>query len=864
MAKYKLSTLIGEHGYYRKDIHGNSNVAWGKHIVQQHPIENFTEDLPKILTTLFDKSKEVLLTWPTNLPHNRDMKARNKLVLGQANSESMIGIIDIDEIDDEPIKDNGRPLEEQVTAILKEHLPRELFYTTRVVKMSSSYSINRAIKFHVFFKLSFPVKHGTWAAYCIQNIHIADKKVRDNEGQIAFSARPLGVDSSEQPTIFTFEGDELFVCKDKYTSTHKIRRDPYKPSENLIKLRDSVINEQIIEVSCDSHNQSFWAYVRAISSGNSPATLAKMNADLRARGGRVAERVEKQSKSAYEYVEVRCKDPFFGIEPTILAENEYIDLSDLVPNTDGKTINIIKGTTGIGKTQAMTNFCKGKSSLVIAQTRLLVKQNAKDFSAYPVDMEVPLGADLSQQEHNSISTTIHSLAKVTSRMQEEPFEVFFTDESHQSLKCWLELNSLDKRNAVLEPYGLGMATSDYVVLADADNTETTIQALEETLGTKLTCHYRNVIKKDFVGRDVTFYETRGEIISNLQKALDANKRCLVITDDKDYLHEKVQKWLKNIPEKSYFFSRDTENEDKHIEFRQDPSKFAENADLLCCTPILKSGVSLVRQYDEVFVMVLGDSFTARDIVQFTSRERHWKKAHIYTNTVKLDSPKPVENPTNFDRATVMIQEDVRQQLMVRPYDAAVRFDARGARVEFKLGEPAKVKWENTVTPPYKQEGDYGRSSYSKEVFKIVNGFKWTKADNIVTKYEQLASREGFSKAMRCPLALYDWIQRDALLKREIGQYFGKVDKGLKARGIGDGSFFKNAGFTSKQRPKQKAKLDAALKGYVMDTDGYDNSKALLTKHERLMGLIDKNPEWYTLQSDFILAYNSLDEGVLDI
>jgi len=66
---------------------------------------------------------------------------------------------------------------------------------------------------------------------------------------------------------------------------------------------------------------------------------------------------------------------------------------------------------------------------------------------------------------------------------------------------------------------------------------------------------------------------------------------------------------------------------------------------------------------------------------------------------------------------------------------------------------------------HKPEGDYERSTYSKEVFKIVNGFKWTQADDMVTKYEQLTFREGFSKAMRCPLAVYDWIQDDALLKR---------------------------------------------------------------------------------------------------
>jgi len=812
----QISTLVCEYGYYRKVKNSKkSNMGYGKQTVQHYPIDNFTEDLSRILTELFDKPNEVLLTWPTKLPHNRTVPSRSKTLLGYDYSESLIGIIDIDKIDGKSIKDDGRPLEEQVNNILEKYLPRELYYTSRVVKMSSSWAIKRAIKFHVFFKLSEPIQHGVWASYCENNIPIADKALSKNAGQIAFSARPKGVDVSEEAKIFTFEGDELFVCKKKYTSTHKIRRDPFEPSVNGLTLRDTTIRTKVIDVSSDSHIRSFWAYVDAISSGNSPVTLAQMNADLIARGGKAADRVVNQSKSAIEYVGVRCKDPFYGIRPVVLPNGEYIDLSDLVPNKDGKTINLIKGTTGIGKTQAMTNFCNGKSSLVVGQTRLLVHQNADDFNAYPVDMDVPNGADLS--EHDSISTTIHSLHKVTERMYEKPFDVLFIDESHQSIKSWLEFDSLEKKQKVLEPLALGINTASYVVLTDADNTETTINALEKTLDTKLTCHKRNVMKKDFVGREAYFYETKADVLIELQRSLDKKKKCLVIVDDKNYLHETAQKRLINLPDNAYFFSRDTEAEESHIEFRKNPREFSENTNLLFCTPILKSGVSFVNNFDEVFSIVLGNSFVSRDIVQFLSRERHWKRAHIFTNTLTRPVPKPVEKPTLFDEATVMIQEDVRQQLLVRPYDTAVRLDVRGAKVTFIKGDPIKVKQSTTETPVYRKVGEDGRSTYSKEVFKIVNGFKWTKADNLVTKYESLASKKGFS--LHCPLALYDWTQKDQMLKALFGQRFGTFNRNLKLAGIDDGGFFDNAGFTSSKRPKNKRKLVAVLKGYSLNSDG---------------------------------------------
>jgi len=861
MGKYnKISTLICGNSYYRKvKDKERPEVGTGKHTVQHYLIGNFTEDLSRILTQLFDKPNEVLLTWPTKLPHNRTVPSRSKTLLGHDYSESLIGIIDIDEIEGKVIRNDGRPLEEQVNSILEEHLPRELYYTSRVVKMSSSWATERAIKFHVFFKLSEPIQHGVWASYCENNIPIADKALSKNAGQIAFSARPKGVDISEEAKIFTFEGDELFVCKKKYTSTHKIRRDPFEPSANSLKLRDTTIRKKVIDVSSDSHIRSFWAYVDAISSGNSPVTLAQMNADLIARGGKVADRVANQSKSAIEYVEVRCKDPFYGIRPLVLPNGEYIDLSDLVHNKDGKTINLIKGTTGIGKTQAMTDFCKGKSSLVVGQTRLLVHQNAGDFNAYPVDMDVPNGADLS--EHDSISTTIHSLHKVTERMYEKPFDVLFIDESHQSIKSWLEFDSIEKKERALEPLALGIKASSYVVLTDADNTETTINALEKTLGTKLTCHKRNVMKKDFVGREAYLYETKADVLIELQKALDEKKRCLVIVDDKNYLHEIAQKRLRNLPDNSYFFSRDTEAEESHIEFRKNPREFADNTNLLFCTPILKSGVSFVNNFDEVFSIALGNSFVSRDIVQFLSRERHWKRAHIFTNTLTIPVPKPVDNPTAFDEATVMIQEDVRQQLLVRPYDTAVRLGARGAKVTFIKGDPIKVKQSTTETPVYRKAGEDGRSTYSKEVFKIVNGFKWTKADNLVTKYESLSSKQGFS--LHCPLALYDWVQKDQMSKASFGQRFGTFGRNIKLAGIDDGGFFDNAGFTSGTRPKQKGKLDAALKGRSLNSDGYRKEKERLNKHDRLMDLIDQNPKRFELESDIVDAHETLEE-VVDI
>ncbi|NQZ89443.1 MAG: hypothetical protein HRT54_17850 [Colwellia sp.] len=72
---------------------------------------------------------------------------------------------------------------------------------------------------------------------------------------------------------------------------------------------------------------------------------------------------------------------------------------------------------------------------------------------------------------------------------------------------------------------------------------------------------------------------------------------------------------------SYFFSADEDEEESLIFFRKDPKHFIQEQkpQLLFCSPLLRSGVSFVDQFDDVFVMVDSENFTARDIIQMLSR-----------------------------------------------------------------------------------------------------------------------------------------------------------------------------------------------------------------------------------------------------
>ena len=862
MAQSKLVTISRtQGGNYRKVKGGKAEVGTkGEHVVQHYPVENFLVDLPKVLTNLHDNPREVLLTWPSKIPHNKVVPNRQKALLGTDYSYSTIGIIDIDEINGKPIESDGRPLEEQINSVLEQHLPYEVFMASRIVKMSSSWYTENKIKFHVYFKLAEPVTHSSWAEFCQINIPIADKSLISNSAQIAFSARPKGVNTEIK--LFSFEGDALFVDKQVYKSPHKIKRNTVSDVSHGIALKTGDITKRSLatnlDMSSDSHIKSFTSYREIIASGYDPSTLKGMAEQLEARGGKAAERIVTQSDAALKHIVARCTDPFFDTQEVVLANDEYIDLTDLVENEDSKTINLIKGTTGIGKTQAMTSFCKGKSSVIVGQTRLLVRQNSDDFNAFPVDQDVSYGTDLSV--HNSISTTIHSIYKLADAVYSNPYDVLFIDEASQTLKAWLSLGE-DEKVKTLEVMESLFAKSRYVVLADADLTETAIQGYEKLLGIEFKCHSKNVSKKDFESRAVYIYETKGEVLSALQKSLDDGNKCLAVVDNKEYLHENAEKKIK-VPN-AYFFSKETENEESHIKFREDPRGFASTASLLFCSPLLKSGVSFVGLFDEVFTIIDGDSFTSRDIIQMLSRERKWKKVHIYTNTKKIALTKPVEQATKFDETLVMVNEDIRQQLFIRPFDTAYRLDKRGANVTFVPCSHETLIGGNIATQEYKADGSDGRAAYEKYVFKLTQASKLLSTKNIIEKHERIKKISGFEVAIKCPLDFYDWVQNNQVLKNEMGTQFAKFSKSLRSMGIHDDNFFNLAKFTNKTRPKQPSKLKDALDGFYLSFERYESALKRFNTHNRLMAAIDSKHEKICVEEDILDLYESLEE-VIDI
>lgn len=198
---------------------------------------------------------------------------------------------------------------------------------------------------------------------------------------------------------------------------------------------------------------------------------------------------------------------------------------------------------------------------------------------------------------------------------------------------------------------------------------------------------------------------------------------------------------------SFFFTTDEDEEESLQLFRKDPKHFIKEhkPQLLFCSPLLRSGVSFVDQFDDVFVMVDSDNFTAKDIIQMLSRERKWKNAHIYTNHMKIEIPRVGDKNDNRLLALSLLLKDKREQLLVRPFSTAYRLDSRGCSVTFVSSSLVNFKAIEIDEPSFVKNGADGRRAFEDYVLGIVTDTKKASALRNLVKQRQDFERFDGSK-----------------------------------------------------------------------------------------------------------------------
>ena len=850
-----LTILRSNNNTFQK---GKDNKYTDRFIEVLHqPIENFTEDLPALFEHLFTQPYLVLIQYPSLPSLANKSVLRKRAILMTDNISSDIGVVDID-----CLQGIGNTIEEQIDDIIDRYFPIEWKLAKKIIRPSSSYYMEGKSKFHVFFHLDRPIKHSSWQQYVTDVFQYHDKKVLANSASLLYTAKPQGKLVNSEFKCIAMNGEKLSVNTDIYVPNPAITISNIKNISHNVGLKGEQITKGILErkldeldMGDDSYSKSFWVYQHMIAEGYDAKVLAApMVAQLNDRPSK-KHYVEAQYQASMGYTAQRCIDNF-GSTPELIEG--YIDIPKLVENIiketeiEGEietkteiTINAIKGVTGVGKTQAMKKFSSG-SFLCISPTKLLVGQNAKEFDAHAVHSGIE---GLSQQiDFDRVSTTIQSLHRLLNRSP-LGFDTLFIDEAAQSIMAALTTNENNKSDIFMALKALFFSCK-YIVLADADLTSNTIRAYELALGIKIQIGNNvNVTKKDLVGRTASIYETRNEVIEQIIASLKQGRRCLAISDRKSGV-QICEPNLSRYCDKSYFLTADQDEEESLRKFRENPKAFIEEQkpQLLFCSPLLRSGVSFVEQFDDVFVMVDCDDFTARDIIQMLSRERKWSNAHIYTNRKKVEVPTVGNKDDVYLLALNLLEQDKREQLLVRPFSTAYRLDSRGCTVNFISSNSVNFNKVEMDEPNYVEKGADGRSAFENYVLSIIcEGEKASKTKNIINQRDKLESFDGANEAIKQLfkdnnyIAFYDYCRsKSPALK--TNKSFGRFADCMKQWGVNDGGFFKELagdGVTRSGLRKNKSLMKRVITEAVKPSDeAYIRALDSIKVLRGLMPLVD--------------------------
>lgn len=755
-------------------------------------ISDITTDLPRLFKRLHSETHTAMGIWPCvrSLPESIPVR-RRKEILGTHLTDTTIVCIDVDK----PEETTGMSFSDAVAYMVSQYVPPELQGARMVAKASSSFFYKGENKFHLFFQLKTPVNFETWKAFTLLNFpDLVDVQAMN-------LAQPLFTSVVEEywakgPELWVKEGHLLEVSQEYYL--------PPKPSNREVKFngdmtlipRANIANKSIskkletMDLSSNSRGKTFRAYALQWGSfynANEGSTDFEERL-LRERPEKAYHLKDKPSEAFSHLVKLSFDD--FDYEEKEI--DGYINLDGLVSNsaneTDTVSINAIKGVTGVGKTYGMTQKFPSGPALIVSPTKLLVNQNAEAFNAREIHGDIK-GEDFqfSLTHYDRFSTTIHSFYKLD-HYWSHPWEVVFIDEAAQVLKALIGLDEeVYKKN--LDLLRNAFQCAKCVVIADADLTNTTLKQFERLLDFPLNWHVQNIYKKDHIGRECFIYESSQDLYWNLTKSLQSGKRCLVIIDNPSTALARGIAYRDTYAKTGFVFTREQTSEkgscgslDELEEvilsgdaatvgganFKENPARFCSitKPDFLCCSPILKSGVSFEHYFDEVFVVASAAHLSSGDIIQMVSRERHWDKAHIFTHTIEQRPPLPVDGSTDKENAWREIETEKVQGLRIRTFSVAVRLAHRGCKVTGVMAQNY-IERPSTTCPKYAAKGTVGRGELEEYVSKQLCGKSKSSLQKKVDRFHKLKAR---SDEITNPWVTYNFIRENEAIFSDSGGY----------------------------------------------------------------------------------------------
>jgi len=679
----------------------------------EHKEVNSLEEISRLFRELSKQEYTAIQSWACSPVISKNNPVpRVKRALKPQDVMSNIGFIDIDEYKGKKFvpkghKDSANCHELPYTSfkdcalhIIEEYFPEELRGIGMHLKPSSGYYLDGYIKFHITTMFEQPVKQVHWHCWAMENMpELVDKVVSKNDGQLLYTALPNG---QWEPLVnpeyrdLLIKGRLLKVPPKEYIDINL----GYGTAVNIdlegITLKEAPTEAyqkklDAIDMSKNCNAKSYFMNKELLSKGYDFEVAMVANNAMLARPDK-AHKVTSQRLSAKKAIDKLCIDPFSFAPRTKI--DGYVNLSGLVSigSNDLPKVNLIKATTGLGKTEGLRRLIPKNSKVVVVSPRkLLVAELAKMFDAVVVWGGSGKGEGLLGL--GSISTTIHSLYKLDA-VAYEGVDYLIIDEAAQNLAAHMSLDDKPRKGgeSVLATYLSGFAK--HVILMDADLTNTTISGYKDIMGDFEVGFACNAYKEDFKGRTLNIYESAHQVTAELLESLEQGYKCLVIGSDVQFIQSQLPRLVNKKDNNHIYLTSEEDDTPIMRELRESPTKFVssrKDLKLLATTSILSSGVSFVNKFNRVFVYAPHSNQTASIIMQQLSRERHWIKGYVCTTPMNRGG---ITATKEEDRTKAALHKEETVQLSVRPYRLGANFKGRGGEVNFINPEKSKLNLDD--------------------------------------------------------------------------------------------------------------------------------------------------------------------------
>ena len=351
-----------------------------------------------------------------------------------------------------------------------------------------------------------------------------------------------------------------------------------------------------------------------------------------------------------------------GLYDEMVVDSRYLALD--VPTDDRRlheaNIIMVKAPKGTGKTQWLAKYLKS-----IPRQRSKLQVSHRQSLATVLSNELGLRCYLDDKEpHWRYSVSLDSIELVA----QCPYDILVIDESEQVFRHFIGETTEANREAIFNVLVKLAWSARQIICLDADMTsELTGYVMSKLRRNFESDRVVSIVNEWKTDRAIEIYEDKNHLIAELITEIVDGKRVYIPVSElglanklKSLLAELVTKDGKKID--VLMLTGETNSEDRHKAFFQNPNEEAKKYQVLIATSTLSTGVSIdVDWFEAVYGIFSGNIYTYQDCDQAISRVRKCDTVKVWIQSggrPEYTSERAIRNG--------VLEKEIRTQKIIFP------------------------------------------------------------------------------------------------------------------------------------------------------------------------------------------------------